>query len=82
MGQAVIKFMNLYKISQTENRFHDTYDSAVVCAESEDVARSMNPASKDRDYSWTSPDNVVVELIGKAAPGIQQGVVVASFNAG
>jgi hypothetical protein len=88
--------MNLYKISQDSNHDYDTYDSAVVCAENEEVARNMNPGSLiDEDppklidwlnhpeYAWCkNPDLVKVELIGSAAPGLPQGVICASFNAG
>lgn len=35
--------MNLYLISQEENNGWDTYDSAVVCAETEDEARRIHP---------------------------------------
>ena len=31
--------MNLYKISQDANYNYDTFDSAVVCAENEEIAR-------------------------------------------
>jgi hypothetical protein len=37
--------MNLYLITQQENRDYDTYDSAVVAAKSEQDARSINPSS-------------------------------------
>lgn len=85
--------MNLYLISQTQRSGFDTYDSAVVCAENEALARNMHPAwrspqasdwSKLRyDESWaTHPDQVTVKLIGEAAIGIPAGVVCASYNAG
>jgi hypothetical protein len=35
--------MNIYHISQSVNRGYDTYDSAVVTAESEEDARQMYP---------------------------------------
>ena len=35
--------MKLYKISQTFNSGYDTYDCAIVCAKSEDVARNIIP---------------------------------------
>lgn len=38
--------MNLYLLEQDINRGYDTYDSCVVCAESEEVARTIHP-SKD-----------------------------------
>ena len=84
--------MELFLISQSENNDYDTYDSAVVCAPGETVARNMNPrdgepmTDKDWDYaysSWcSSPDKVKVEHIGKALEGAKQGVVCSSFNAG
>lgn len=80
--------MNLYKISQSENNDYDTFDSAIVCAESEDDARLINP-----NETWTggfsgfsvwcsSPEQVQVELIGKALNNAERGIVLASFNAG
>jgi hypothetical protein len=83
--------MNLYLISQTENDDYDSFDSAVVCAENEDVARQTNPAVWDspicnwsaRHWHWCSaPELVTVRLIGVAAPDVPAGVVCASFNAG
>ena len=35
--------MKIYLISQEENDDYDTYDSAVVCAENEEEARSICP---------------------------------------
>lgn len=81
--------MNLYLISQDVNRSYDTYDSAVVAAESEEAARMTRPDSDPwpegdkRDWTWAKkPENVKVKLIGTAADGIPAGVVCASFNAG
>jgi hypothetical protein len=35
------------------------------------------------EYAWCeNPDLVKVELIGSAVPGLPQGVICASFNAG
>lgn len=42
--------MKLYKISQTENDHYDTYDSAIVCADSEEDARLIFP--DDNRYVW------------------------------
>lgn len=33
-------------------------------------------------WEWTTPDNVLVEYIGEAAPNLQAGVICASFHAG
>jgi hypothetical protein len=84
--------MKLFLIHQRENNGYDTYDSAVVCAETEDDARHTNPGSGERmkdgdwDYSFiswcSSPDRVVVEYLGEASDGIVPGIICASFNAG
>jgi hypothetical protein len=88
--------MNLYLISQDTNNGYDTYDSAVVCAESEDAARHIHPAHSNNSWlwghdegplewdasDWTTPGLVTVKLLGTAAPGMERGVVCASFNAG
>ena len=83
--------MNLYLISQNVHNGWDTYDSAVVAAESEEAARSINPSGKKNwdgkadswgTDGWCAKEDVNARLIGKAARGIQPGVVCASFNAG
>lgn len=87
--------MNLYLISQDENLGYDTFDSAVVAAESEDAARKIHPGSggeypdpdpwDDPGYPgvWCqTPEAVNVKFIGVAADGIEAGVVLASFHAG
>lgn len=81
----------LYLLSQTDNTGYDTYDSCVVCAESEDRARLIQPGgeiySEGEPHwyasSWAVPDKVSVTLIGQAADNIELNTVVcASFNAG
>ena len=78
--------MYLYLLSQNENNDWDTYDSCIVCAESEDEAKNIKPCSNDWGYrfsSWcSSPDKVTVELIGVADSKIEKGIVLSSFNAG
>jgi len=81
--------MNLYHISQTIRDGYDTYDSAVVAAPNEETAKTIHPDGEtlypwiDTYNTWCqSPNQVSVKLIGVAAPNIQQGVVIASFNAG
>lgn len=82
--------MNLYLISQDENKDHDTFDSAVVKAGSEDEARNMHPGSGlpidwDSSYSsylgdWcSSPEKVSVEHIG-ISEDADAGVVCSSFR--
>ena len=41
--------MNLYLLSQDENKGWDTYDSAIVAAESEEEARKICPSGM---YEW------------------------------
>ena len=69
--------MKLFLIEQSENTGYDTYDSAVVVAESDEVARDIDPSRDgelikwDRDYSlcwdWCEhPENVKVTYLGEA----------------
>lgn len=80
--------MNLYLLRQNENSGYDTYDSCVVAARTPDDAAQIHPSTYcekcwDQSGSWAStPENVSVEYIGKAATGTVRGVVLASFNAG
>ena len=85
--------MFLYRISQDVNDDYNTYDSAVVCAESEEEARMMHPAKfsyddyeewdgKDEEFStWCAAKDVQVEIIGTAANNLPKGIVIASYNA-
>ncbi len=80
----------IYKISQDVNKQWDTYDSAVVIAESEKRARMTYPHPGCKvgewegcsDMCWCSADQVKVELLGKAIEGKEEGLVVSSFNRG
>lgn len=77
--------MYLYLLSQDENNGYDTYSSIVVCAENEEQARMITPCGATDIYNsaWaSSPENVSVSLLGVAAPGIEEGIVLASFHAG
>jgi hypothetical protein len=76
--------MKLYRISQTANSNLDTYDSAIVCAKDEEEARYINPDCGWDEYpmAWCkSPDQVTVELIGIAVPGVPPGIVLERYNA-
>jgi hypothetical protein len=80
-------FMNIYKISQTENNRYDTYDSAIVYANTEEEARNIHPDGNvcwgDYRKRWVnSPDKVTVEKIGETNLEVKSGVILASFNAG
>lgn len=79
--------MKLWIISQAVNRGYDTYDSAVVAAETEGEARNILPSGDNWDEAsryggWASkPSDVNVEYLGETDREIY-GVVLASFNAG
>jgi hypothetical protein len=73
---------NLYLLTQDTVRGYDTFDSCVVCATTENVARRILP-SDYADNTWAKPDDVKVKLIGTATGDIKEGdVICASFNAG
>lgn len=80
--------LNLYRISQDINDGWDTFDSAVVVAESEDAARLIHPSGQalcygTTEYGWVTPDLVTVEYLGPYMGGHDSGrIVCASFNAG
>jgi hypothetical protein len=81
--------MNIYHISQSQRKGYDTYDSAVVVANSANEASTMHPAGgfigKQKWFdSWaSSPDDVLVKIIGKAEKSYSEPTVIcASFNAG
>ena len=80
--------MKLYYIHQDQNDGYDTYDSAVVAAESEEAARATHPSTNngcwnDTYPSWAnSPEHVGVRLLGEALPNVSAGVICSSFNAG
>ena len=78
--------MNLYLLSQHSNSGYYTHDSCIVAAENEDSARHINPSTGGWNYRWSSwcktPEDVTVELLGKAVDGTESGIVLSSFNAG
>jgi hypothetical protein len=85
--------MKLWLISQHENTGWDTYDSAVVAAETEQQARETHPCAVYPDpwHAWadahyrdwaSSPNGVIVKHIGEALPGTPPGPICSSFNAG
>jgi hypothetical protein len=80
--------VNIYILSQNENRGWDTYDSCVVVAKDEDDAKTIDPTGESFEpnsiYStWAKTvEAIQVELIGVADESQERGVVCASFNAG
>jgi len=81
--------VNIYLISQDVNEGYDTYDSAVVYADSDDEARMIYPGSTKPNWngvesgwkSWCDSDQVKVSLLG-ASEDAESGLILASFNAG
>jgi len=84
--------MKLFKIYQNINKGYDTYDSAVVIANSAEDAQKIHPNDSSGDFSmydsWVSrPDLVSViylgEVVGEPDSDIYPGAIIcASFNAG
>lgn len=81
--------MNLYLINQDRNGDYDSFDSAVVVAESSEHAKRIHPDGSgtglaDRDTTWVSnPSLVTATFIGTAEKELKAGtVIVSSFNAG
>jgi hypothetical protein len=86
--------MKLWLIEQDSVGGYDTYDSAVVCAETEEDARHTHPSGamwgqieKGRGWwswsdTWGLPDTVKATYIGEAGPNVVPGSICASFNAG
>ena len=89
--------MKLWKLSQDKLDGYDTYDSAVVAAETEDEARMIHPGvihtlpyttNTAKHWNgvvtgdWPDVEYVKVEYLGEADKTITKGVICASFNAG
>lgn len=82
--------MKLWLIAQDANSGYDTYDSAVVVAETAEEARSIHPSGNQRQWdnnypSWAErPDQVSAVEIGTPLEGFANSgrVILASFNAG
>ena len=72
----------LYKIWQIKNTDYDTYDSAIVCAETEEEAKNTEVGSVGDYGTWVKPEDVHVEEIGIAKDNVKKGIILASFNAG
>lgn len=77
--------MKLWLLEQNENSNWDTFDSCVVAAESREAASNIHPHGNwySGRMAWAScPENVSVTLLGEAVAGIEEGVILGSFNAG
>lgn len=79
--------MKLWLISQTENGGYDTYDCAVVLAETHEAAKTVNVGGS---WAWCAPEFVTVKYLGEAVEGLKgeldtmdgPDIICASFNAG
>jgi len=80
--------MKLWRIFQTVNHNYDSWDSAVVAADTETEARKTHPGGPSyagRPFNadeWAKLEDVQCVCIGEAAEWVEPGVIVASFNAG
>jgi hypothetical protein len=80
--------MKIYLISQCHDDGYDTYDSAVVVADTEEEAKLTHP-SRGQDWDgknipcsgWCDSKYVEVKLIGQTDTQ-GKGVICSSFNAG
>ena len=74
--------MNLYFLTRNDDFCYGSFDALVVAAESEADALTIQPQSFGTSTSgsgWTRPENLAVRLIGVAAPGVERGVILASY---
>jgi len=85
--------MKLFKIYQNINTDYDTFDSAVVVANSAEEAQNIHPSggsgSFDMYVNWVSrPDLVEVLYLGEVSHSILDkdiypgAIICSSFNAG
>ncbi len=80
--------MKIWKIYQDHITGYDTYDSAIVAAETIEEARKVHPDGpsgwkRKVGLTWClDPDQVGAILIGEAEQNVPHGVILASFNAG
>ena len=84
--------MKLFRLHQNINTGYDTYDSAVVVADSAEEAQKIHPCGGSGDFSlydsWVArPDLVTLtylgDVVGEPDDDIYpDAVICASFNAG
>ena len=72
--------MNIYLLSQDENKNYYRYDSAVVAAKNEEQAIYMAGCRLGIGDTWTDDAFVKIKLIGSCAQGIETGIICAAFN--
>jgi hypothetical protein len=80
----------IYHLQASETKW-DAYNACVVCATSEDTAKLIHPNHPDDvgdDIDWdddtwvSSPDEIIVTLLGKAEKSLEIGLICSSYNAG
>jgi len=83
--------MNLYLLTHDKELGFDAYVSAVVCAKSEEEAKTIHPsgsaiivgtAIEEWDEWLENTEDIKAELIGIAADNIKKGVVHYYFHHG
>lgn len=75
--------MNIYLVTRKDECDYDEYDEFVVIAVSEEDARLTHPDPMgycEIHDTWTTPDNVTVENLGKSSETTKR-IVISSFNA-
>ena len=77
--------MNLYLVERTDKVTWDEYDSFVIAANTPQVARNIAADAGSSTYgpkptAWL--ETATVQFLGTAAPDVERGVVLGSFNAG
>jgi len=78
--------MKLYRLSTNVNDRPRAFSRAVVAAETVEGARRTHPdgtsvvlEGEDHFGTWVSVRRVQVEYLGEARPGLQAGVILASY---
>jgi hypothetical protein len=84
--------MKLYRVYRNLNIDYDnsTYDSFVVATTCKHKARFTHPGRYINEWngtvesysSWVNATTVIVEHIGEAKEGTEEGIIVSSYNAG
>lgn len=81
--------MELIQLTRTDEAEHyPTYDANhgfIIAAPSIEMARQLAATTQHGDEPgtvWLVPNYSTATVIGTAAPGIEQGILLADYNAG
>lgn len=83
--------MKLFLLKDLSAPKYEAFDAIIVAAESGKEAMLINPDGIiwDKQTKWGNckgwvdhPKDVIVKYIGQASDEIEQGVILASYNAG